>query len=238
MMQTPTPHIAAKLGDFAKTVLMPGDPKRAKFIADHFLTDVVLVNDVRNMLGFTGFYKGKRVSVMGSGMGMPSIGIYSYELFAGYQVDTIIRIGTAGAYQKDLNLHDLVFAQTASTNSQWASQFSLQGGTFSPPGDFDLLTSGVQVAKQRAIPFKVGNILSSDIFYDASPEQWKKWEALGVLAVEMETYALYTNALRLGKKALAMMMISDSFHFHTILTPEQRETSLKAMIEVALEIAP
>jgi purine-nucleoside phosphorylase len=236
-MQTPTPHISAKIGDFAKTVLMPGDPKRAKFIAENFLTDVVLINEVRNMLAYTGYYKGKRVSVMGSGMGMPSIGIYSYELFDGYQVDTIIRIGTAGAYDQQLKLKDIVFAQTTSTNSQWASQFALQGGTFSPTGDFGLLSAAVKLAQQRSLPYKVGNVLSSDVFYDASPEQWKKWAALGVLAVEMEAYALYTNALRLGKKALAMMMISDSFHFQSILTAQERETSLKAMIEIALEIA-
>ena len=233
-----TPHIQAALGDFAKTVLMPGDPLRAKYIADTFLTNVKQVNTVRNMFGFTGLYKGKPVSVMASGMGMPSMGIYSHELFTTFAVDTIIRVGTTGAYVKQAKLFDIIIAQGASTDSNWASQFSLRNGTFSALGSFSLLEQAVQQCRKMNAPFHVGNVLSSDVFYDVDPDKWKKWEALGVLGVEMEAYALYANAARLGKKALAIMSVSDSFHYQEILTPQQREVGLKLMLEVALTIAP
>ena len=233
-----TPHIQASLGDFAKTVLMPGDPLRAKYIADTFLTNVKQVNTVRNMFGFTGLYKGKPVSVMASGMGMPSMGIYSHELFTTFAVDTIIRVGTTGAYLKQAKLFDIIIAQGASTDSNWASQFQLRNGTFSALGSFSLLEQAVQQCRKMNAPFHVGNVLSSDVFYDVDPDKWKKWEALGVLGVEMEAYALYANAARLGKQALAIMSVSDSFHYQEILTPQQREVGLKLMLEVALSIAP
>ena len=233
-----TPHIQAALGDFAKTVLMPGDPLRAKYIADTFLANVKQVNTVRNMFGFTGLYKGKPVSVMASGMGMPSMGIYSHELFTTFAVDTIIRVGTTGAYVKQAKLFDIIIAQGASTDSNWASQFQLRNGTFSALGSFSLLEQAVQQCRKMNAPFHVGNVLSSDVFYDVDPDKWKKWEALGVLGVEMEAYALYANAARLGKQALAIMSVSDSFHYQEILTPQQREVGLKLMLEVALSIAP
>jgi purine-nucleoside phosphorylase len=233
-----TPHILASLGDFAKTVLMPGDPLRAKYIADTFLTNVKQVNSVRNMFGFTGLFQGKKVSIMASGMGMPSMGIYSHELFTAFGVDTIIRVGTTGAYVKQAKLFDIIIAQGASTDSNWASQFQLRNGTFSALGSFSLLEQAVQQCRKMKLPFHVGNVLSSDVFYDVDPDKWKKWESLGVLGVEMEAYALYANAARLGKKALAIMSVSDSFHDKEILTAQQREVGLKMMLEVALTIAP
>lgn len=235
----PTPHNNAKPGDFAETVLMPGDPLRAKFIADTFLTDVVQVNSVRNMYGFTGYYKGKRVSVMGSGMGMPSIGIYSHELFTQYGVEKIIRIGSAGSYKKDVKVFDVVLAQGACTNSNWAHQYGLPG-VFSAIADFNMLKSAYDVAKEKGINVHVGNILSSDPFYDdnvGGEPVWKKWERMNVLAVEMESYALYCNAARLGKKALCILTISDSFVSDEITTAEERQTAFKEMMEIALEIA-
>jgi purine-nucleoside phosphorylase len=196
------------------------------------------VNTVRNMFGFTGLYKGKPVSVMASGMGMPSMGIYSHELYTTFGVETIIRVGTTGAYVKQAKLFDIIIAQGASTDSNWASQFQLRNGTFSALGSFSLLEQAVQQCRKMNAPFHVGNVLSSDVFYDVDPDKWKKWEALGVLGVEMEAYALYANAARLGKKALAIMSVSDSFHYKEILTAQQREVGLKLMLEVALTIAP
>ena len=234
----PTPHIQANLGDFAKTVLMPGDPLRAKYIADTYLTNVKQVNKVRNMFGFTGTYQGKLVSVMASGMGMPSMGIYAHELFTEFAVDTIIRVGTTGANLPSAKLYDIIIAQGASTDSNWASQFQLKNGTFSALGSFALVEQAVKTCREQNIPFHVGNVLSSDVFYDVDPDKWKKWAALGVLGVEMEAYALYATAARLGKKALAIMSVSDSFHYHEILTPSEREVGLKKMLEVALHIAP
>jgi len=233
-----TPHIHAALGDFAKTVLMPGDPLRAKYMADTFLTNVKQVNTVRNMFGYTGQFKGKPISVMASGMGMPSMGIYSHELYTTYGVDTIIRVGTTGAYVKQAKLFDIIIAQGASTDSNWASQFQLRNGTFSALGSFALVEKAVAQCRKMNLPFHVGNVLSSDVFYDVDKDKWKKWEALGVLGVEMEAYALYANAAILGKQALAIMSVSDSFHDHEILTPQQREVGLKNMLEVALTIAP
>lgn len=230
-----TPHNSAKPGDFAKTVLMPGDPLRAKFIADNYLENVKLVNSVRNMLAYTGTYKGKEVSVMGGGMGMPSIGIYSYELYDKYGVESIIRIGSAGSYTEDCKLFDIVIGQGACTNSNFAHQYELPG-TFSAIADYDLLSQAVEFCKEKKLPYHVGNIFSSDVFYDASKDQWKKWAKMGCLAVEMESYALYANAAYLGKKALCILTISDSFITHQETTAEERQNSFTAMMEVALSL--
>ena len=231
-----TPHNQAPEGAFAKTVLMPGDPLRAKFIAENFLTDVVQVNSVRNMLGYTGYYKGKTVSVMGSGMGMPSIGIYSHELYSFYGVEKIIRIGTCGAYAPECKVFDLILAEGACTNSNWAHQFALPG-VLSAIADFDMLMDAYKIAKDNNMNVHVGNILSSDIFYNDQESVWKKWAKLGCLGVEMESYALYTTAANLHKKALCILTVSDSFITHEETTPEQRQTSFKDMMKVALEVA-
>ena len=231
-----TPHNRANKGDFARTVLLPGDPLRAKYIAETFLTDVVMVNSVRNMFGYTGYYNGKKVSVMGSGMGMPSIGIYAHELFEQYDVEQIIRIGSCGAYQPQCKLFDVIIAQGSCTNSNWASQYNL-GGTFSAIADWDLLKRAYDVAQKLNVPTHVGNVLSSDIFYNDRPEVWKNWARMGCLAVEMESYALYSIAAALNKKALTILTVSDSFCFKEETTAEQREKSFKQMMEIALEIA-
>lgn len=232
----PTPHNNAKAGDFAETVLLPGDPLRAKFIAEHFLEDVKQVNSVRNMFAYTGFYKGKRVSVMGSGMGMPSLGIYAHELYSQYGVEKIIRIGSCGAYSPDCKLFDVIIAEGACTNSSWAHQYGLPG-TFSAIASFDLLKSAYDKAVELEIPVHVGNILSSDVFYNDRPEVWKNWARMGCLAVEMESYALYATAASLGKKALTILTVSDSFIYSEETTAEQREKSFSQMMEIALEIA-
>lgn len=232
-----TPHISAQKGDFAKTVLMPGDPLRAKFIADTYLTNAKLVTSVRNVLGYTGFYKGKRVSVMASGMGQPSIGIYSYELYTYFGVETIIRIGTCGTFRADINLFDLLIAVGASTDSNWAGQFDLKGGSFSAIADFELAMKAYQRVKEAGLPVHAGNILSSDVFYDIDPNAWKKWATLGVIGVEMESFALYANAARLQKKALALLTVTDQIIRGEQATSEQRELGLRKMIEAALDIA-
>jgi len=230
-----TPHNEAKKGDFAKTVLMPGDPLRAKYIAEHFLENVKQVNGVRNMLAFTGTYKGKPVSVMGGGMGMPSIGIYSYELYSKYDVEQIIRIGSAGSYSPDCELFDIVIAQGACTNSNWAHQYDLPG-TWSAICDYDLLRKAVESCEKNNYRFHVGNILSSDTFYEPTNDTWKKWAKMGCLAVEMESYALYANAAILGKKALCLLTISDSFITHQETTAEERQNSFTNMMKVALSL--
>ena len=230
-----TPHISAAAGDFAKTVLMPGDPLRAKFIADNYLEDVREVTAVRNMLGFTGTFKGKPVSVMGSGMGMPSMGIYSYELFDRYGVENIIRIGSAGSMRKDVRVMDLVIAQAACTDSNWASQYNLSG-TFAPIADFGLLRRAVDQAEKQGVRYAVGNILSQDAFYHDDPHVTEGWKKMGVIAVEMETAALYMNAARLGKKALAMFTVSDSLVTGETLSAEERQTGFRSMMEVALNM--
>jgi purine-nucleoside phosphorylase len=235
-MPIPTPHITAKLGDFAKTVLMPGDPKRAKFIADNFLEDAVLVNDVRGVQGYTGYYKGKRVSVMASGMGMPSIGIYSYELFNFYGVENIIRVGSAGALHKDLHIRDVVLGQAACTNSNYVSQYELPGN-YAPIASYKLLRRAAEAAERMGLRYLVGNILSSDTFYDDSMGTMK-WAKMGVLAVEMEGAALYMNAARAGKNALCICTISDHIvNDEPETTAEERQTSFTAMMELALEVA-
>ncbi len=235
-MSIPTPHISAGSGDFARTVLMPGDPLRAKFVADNYLEDAVLVNAVRGINGYTGKYKGKPVSVMASGMGMPSIGIYSYELFHFYDVDNIIRIGTSGSMHKDLKIRDIAFAMGACTNSGYASQFELPG-TFAPIASFELLKKAIAAAEAIGnINYKVGNFLSSDTFYDDS-QGTMKWSKMGVLCVEMEAAALYMNAARAGKNALAICTISDSLVTGESTTAEERQTSFHNMMKIALEIA-
>ncbi len=198
-MAIPTPHIEAKLGDFAKTVLMPGDPLRSKYIAEHFLEDRVLVNNVRGVQGYTGTYKGKRVSVMASGMGQPAIGIYSYELFNFYDVDQIIRVGSCGSFHKDLHARDIILAQGACTNGNYAMQYNLPG-TFCPIADFGLLRKAADACEKKGVRYMVGNIFSSDMFYDDA-DSGMDWAKMGVLGVEMESAALYMNAVRAGKKA-------------------------------------
>lgn len=235
-MSVPTPHITAKLGDFAKTVLMPGDPKRAKFIADSFLEDAVLVNDVRGVQGYTGYYKGKRVSVMASGMGMPSIGIYSYELYNFYGVENIIRVGSAGALHKDLHIRDIVLGQAACTNSNYVDQYELPGN-YAPIASYKLLKKAADTAEKMGLRYMVGNILSSDTFYDDSMGTMK-WAKMGVLAVEMESAALYMNAARAGKHALCICTISDHIaNDEPATTAEERQKSFTAMMELALEVA-
>jgi len=236
MTNVPTPHIGAKLGEIAKTVLMPGDPLRAKFIADNFLEDVVQFNSIRNMFGYTGTYKGKRISVMGGGMGMPSIGIYSYELFNFYDVDNIIRIGTAGSIADKLNLRDVVIGLGASTNSSYAAQYNLPG-TFAPIASYDLVSSAVEAAKAKNINAVVGNILSSDTFYSADKTALDRWKSMGILAVEMEAAALYMNAAEAGKNALCILTISDCPLRGESLPAEDRQVSFTEMMKIALEIA-
>lgn len=235
-MSTPTPHIGANSGDFAKTVLMPGDPLRAKYVAETYLEEPKLVNSVRGVNGYTGIYKGKQVSVMASGMGMPSIGIYSYELYHFYGVENIIRIGSAGSMHKDLKIRDIAFAMGACTNSNYVDQFELPG-IYASIGSFELLTKAVKAADVRAdLNYKVGNFLSSDTFYDDS-KGTMRWAKMGVLCVEMEAAALYMNAARAGKNALAMCTISDSLITGEAMTSEERQNSFHEMMEIALEIA-
>ena len=235
MSNIPTPHIEAKAGDFAKTVLMPGDPLRAKFIAETFLKDAKLVNNVRGVQGYTGTYKGKRVSVMASGMGMPSIGIYSYEHFHFYDVENIIRVGTAGVIRPDLKVRDIVMGQGACTNSSYGRQFDLPGD-FAPICSFALLQKAVKAAENLGITPVVGNLYSSDTFYDDSMGL-SKWQKMGVLAVEMEAAALYMNAARTGKNALAICTISDNPFTGEATTSEERQRNFTKMMEIALEIA-
>ena len=230
-----TPHNSANPGDFAKTVLMPGDPLRAKFIAETFLTDPVLVNNVRGVQGYTGAYKGVRVSVMASGMGMPSIGIYAYELFTQYGVENIIRVGSAGAISEKLRLRDVVAAQGACTNSDFARQYGLPG-TFAPIADFTLLETAVAAARELGVEMPVGNVLSSDTFYDAS-NSTMEWAKMGVLAVEMETAGLYMTAAYTGRRALALCSVSDSIVTGEELSAGERQTTFTAMMKIALETA-
>lgn len=230
-----TPHISAEMGDFAKTVLMPGDPLRAKFIADTFLQDVRQVTGVRGMLGFTGTYEGRPISVMGSGMGMPSIGIYSYELYTQYDVENIIRVGSAGALRADLELGSVVAGQGACTNSAYLEQYEL-GGTFAPIADFDLLMAAVESAKELGVKMPVGNLYSSDTFYDAAGRNMR-FQKMGVMAVEMEAAALYCNAAYTGKRALAICSISDNLVTGEELSPADRQNTFTNMMKIALEVA-
>ena len=231
-----TPHNSAVLGQIAETVLLPGDPLRAKFIAENFLEDVEQFNNVRNMYGFTGSYNGKKVSVMGSGMGCPSIGIYSYELIHNYGVKNLIRVGSCGAYSPDLKLYDIILAIGASTDSNYAAQYELPG-IYSATASWELLSKAKKIADDNNIETVVGNIVTSDIFYHDNPENWKKWAKMGCLAAEMESYALYCNANRAGVNALTVLTVSDSIAHKTETTPEQREKGFTDMMKIALELA-
>lgn len=235
MAKIPTPHIGAREGEIAEKVIMAGDPLRAKFMADNFLENPVQFNNVRGMLGFTGEYKGKRVSVMGHGMGIPSIGIYTYELFNFYGVKRIIRTGSAGAYHPDLRLGDIVVGIGACTDSNYGAQYGLPG-IFSPTADFAMARAAVEKAEEMGIRYKVGNILSSDVFYGDSADGWKAWQKMGVLAVEMEAAALYMNAARSGNEALCICSISDSLVTGEACSAEQRQTSFTNMMEIAFNI--
>lgn len=238
----PTPHINAAPADFAKTVLMPGDPKRSAFIAREFFTDAVLVNDVRGVQGYTGYYKGERVSVMASGMGMPSIGIYSYELYNFFGVQNILRVGSAGGMQPQVKLREIVLGMGACTNSNFAADFHLPG-SFAPVADFRLLRTAAEEAERLGLSYHVGNLLSSDVFYnDAAglPDSMKAtpaWGKMGVLAVEMEAAALYLNAARAGKGALAICTISDHLLTGEATNAEERQNSFTDMMTLALETA-
>lgn len=231
----PTPHNNANKGDFAKTVLMPGDPLRAKFIAETYLKDAKLVTGVRNMFGYTGTFNGKKVSVMGSGMGIPSIGIYSYELYTAYDVDRIIRIGTAGSMSEDLDLFDIVIAQGASTNSNWASQYDLPKGTYSAISSFPVLEQAVNSARKHNYKYAVGQVFSADNFYNSPREKWQKWADMGCLCTEMESYGLFCTAASLKKEALAILTISDSLITHKETTSDERVHSFTRMMEIALD---
>lgn len=230
-----TPHNNAQKGDIAKTVLMPGDPLRAKFIAETYLENPICYNEVRGMLGFTGSYKGKRISVQGSGMGIPSIGIYSWELYNEYDVENIIRVGTAGSIADNVNLREILIAQSASTNSNFASQFELPG-IYAPTASWSLLSNAVKSAEIRGSVFHVGNILSSDTFYDDS-NSLNKWKKMGVLGIEMESAALYMNAARANKNALCILTVSDCPLKGLSTTAEERQTTFREMMEIALETA-
>lgn len=234
-MSIPTPHNTAKKGDIAKKVLLPGDPLRAKYIAETYLENPVCFNTVRNMFGFTGTYKGQEVSVMGSGMGMPSMGIYSYELFNFYDVDKIIRIGSAGALQDDINVMDIVIAIGACTDSNYASNYCLPG-TFAPTASYSLLERAVEVAKEQGTPVRIGNVVSSDVFYSDDPTKQDAWRKMGVLCAEMECAALYMNAARAGKQALGILTISDHMYREEAISAEARQTSFNKMMEIALGI--
>ncbi len=235
MAKVPTPHIGAKEGEIAEKVIMAGDPLRAKFMAETFLENPVLYNSVRGMLGYTGTYKGKRVSVQGHGMGIPSIGIYTYELFNFYGVKSIIRTGSAGAFHPDLKLGDVVIGMGSCTDSNYGAQYNLPG-TFAPIADFDLVRKAAAKAEELGVSYKVGNLLASDVFYGDNADSWKAWQKMGVLAVEMEATALYMNAARSGNKALAICTISDSLVTGEACSAEQRQTSFTNMMEIAFDI--
>jgi len=225
-----TPHIGANRGDVAETILLPGDPLRAKYIAETFLEDVVQYNNVRGMLGFTGTYKGKKISVQGTGMGIPSIGIYSYELITEFGVKNLIRIGTAGSYQEDVKIRDVVIAMSASTDSS-INKLRFNGADYAPTASPDLVFKAYEIAKKKGLNVKAGNVFTSDTFYGDDPNEF------GVLCVEMETAQLYTTAAKLGVNALTLLTISDSFITHEVTSAEERQTTFNEMIEVALETA-
>ncbi len=232
----PTPHINASPEDFGKTVLMPGDPLRAQFIAQNFLSDAKLVNNVRGIQGYTGNYKNIKVSVMASGMGMPSIGIYSYELFNFFGVENIMRIGSAGAMQKEVHIRDIVIGMGACTNSSFVAQFGLPG-TFSAIASYEMMRKAIECCEALGARYHVGNILSSDTFYSDDATAVERWSKMGVLAIEMEAAALYMNAARCGKNALAICTISDHLLTGEETTAQERQTSFTQMMEVALDTA-
>lgn len=235
MAKVPTPHIGAREGEIADRVIMAGDPLRAKFMAERFLENPVQYNAVRGMLGFTGTYKGKRVSVQGHGMGMPSIGIYSYELFNFYGVKRIIRTGSAGSINAGVKMGDVVIGMGSCTDSNYASQYGLLG-TFAPIADFGLVRAAVEKAEELGVRYKVGNILASDFFYGDDADSWKQWQKMGVLAVEMEAAALYMNAARCGGEALCICTISDSLVTGEACSAEERQTSFTNMMDIAFGI--
>lgn len=235
MAKVPTPHIGAREGEIADRVIMAGDPLRAKFMAERFLENPVQYNAVRGMLGFTGTYKGKRVSVQGHGMGMPSIGIYSYELFNFYGVKRIIRTGSAGSINEGVKMGDVVIGMGSCTDSNYASQYRLPG-TFAPIADFGLVRAAVEKAVELGVRYKVGNILASDFFYGDDADSWKQWQKMGVLAVEMEAAALYMNAARCGGEALCICTISDSLVTGEACSAEERQTSFTNMMDIAFGI--
>lgn len=235
MAKVPTPHIGACEGEIADRVIMAGDPLRAKFMAERFLENPVQYNAVRGMLGFTGTYKGKRVSVQGHGMGMPSIGIYSYELFNFYGVKRIIRTGSAGSINAGVKMGDVVIGMGSCTDSNYASQYGLPG-TFAPIADFGLVRAAVEKAEELGVRYKVGNILASDFFYGDDADSWKQWQKMGVLAVEMEAAALYMNAARCGGEALCICTISDSLVTGEACSAEERQTSFTNMMDIAFGI--
>lgn len=227
-------HIAAKKGEIAKSILLPGDPLRAKHVAETFLQDVICYNEVRGMFGYTGYYKGKRVSVQGTGMGIPSISIYVNELIREYDVKNLIRIGTAGSFQQEVKIKDIVLAMAASTNSA-VNWNKFHGSDFAPTANFELLLKAYTAAQALGIEVKTGNILSSDEFYDDNPDYFKKWAEYGVLCVEMEAAALYTIAAKYRAKALALFTISDSLITHEATSAEERQSSFNDMVKIALE---
>lgn len=231
-----TPHIRANKGDIAETVLLPGDPLRAKWIAETFLTDIVCYNDVRGMFGFTGLYKGKKVSVQGTGMGAPSIGIYTNELISEFGCKNLIRVGTAGSYREDIKVRDVVIAMSSSSTSGM-NRLRFNGADYAPTANFELFNSAVKAAERKNIAVKAGNVLTEDEFYSDDFDDYKKWAKFGVLCVEMETSALYTIAAKLGARALTILTISDSLVTGEAATSEERQTTLKEMIEIALEAA-
>ena len=232
----PTPHIDAKPNDFAKTVLMPGDPLRSEYIAKNFLSSAKLINNVRGIQGYTGEYKGMRISVMASGMGMPSMGIYSYELFNFFGAENIIRTGSAGAIQEKVNVNDIILGMGACTDSAYFHQFNLPG-TYSAISDFNMLINAKNIADKNNIAVHTGLLLSSDLFYDENPNAYKQWQNVGVLAIEMESAALYINAAKAKKHALAICTVSDHIIKHDSISPQERQTSFTKMIELALETA-
>lgn len=229
-------HISAKKGDIAETILLPGDPMRAKYVAENFLEDTICYNKVRGMYGYTGNYKGKKVSVQGTGMGIPSISIYVHELIKDFGVKNLIRIGSCGAMQPEIELRDIVIAMSSSTDSA-INKNRFCGMDYAPTADFSLLLKAYKEAKGRKINVHVGNILTSDIFYDDDPEEWKHWAKYGVLAVEMETAGLYTLAAKFGVKALTILTVSDSLVTSKATTSEEREKTFNDMIQIALEVA-
>ena len=232
---TPTPHIKAEPSDIARVVLMPGDPLRSEFVAKNFLKNAVMFNNVRGVQGYTGEWNGERVSVMASGMGMPSIGIYSYELYNFFDVDLIIRIGSAGSLQESVKVRDMVFGMGACTNSAYANQYGL-GGSFAPICDYATLECAVEIAKESGVNYHVGNLFSSDTFYDEAGGGLK-WQKMGVLAVEMEAAALYMNAARAGKKAFAVCTVSDSLVTGESTTSDERMSGFTEMMKLALDVA-
>ncbi|AOT71608.1 purine-nucleoside phosphorylase [Geosporobacter ferrireducens] len=229
-------HIGAKPGDIAETILLPGDPMRAKFIAETMLENLVCYNEVRGMYGFTGTYKGKRVSVQGTGMGIPSISIYVNELITSYNVKNLIRIGTCGAMQENIKLRDVILAMSSSTDSS-VNRLRFNGMDYAPTASFKLLKQAYDIAQSKGIEAKVGSILTSDTFYGDEPDTWKKWAQFGVLAVEMETTALYTLAAKFGVDALTILTVSDSLVTHELTTAQERQETFTKMIEIALELA-